>query len=78
MSQRHGLFPTKSNRKDGMGRWLTRLKSWITMSEPSVQAFKQHRRDTYKNVGVALNDPRASAKLQCVSKHLCFLLLPSS
>ncbi|KAJ2907030.1 hypothetical protein MKZ38_008598 [Zalerion maritima] len=44
-------------------KWLSGLKGWITTSEPSTQALKQHRQDTFKKAGVALSDPQAHARL---------------
>ncbi|KAI1345122.1 hypothetical protein F5Y15DRAFT_410800 [Xylariaceae sp. FL0016] len=45
------------------GRWFTQLKEWVSVSEPSTQAFNTYKKDAYKRAGVALNDPRANAKL---------------
>ena len=66
MSRRNSENAGRPKRKVGMGQWLSQVISWLTMREPSDQAFKQHKKDTYKNAGVALDDPRASAKLQYV------------
>lgn len=52
------------NTKEGLGQWLSRLQSWVSTSEPSVQAFKQHKKMVYRSAGVSLNDPQAGAKLQ--------------
>ncbi|KAI0482786.1 hypothetical protein GGR56DRAFT_207152 [Xylariaceae sp. FL0804] len=54
---------TKSKGKDGKSRWLSQLKGWVSMSEPSTQALKQYRENTYKKAGISLGDPRANAKL---------------
>jgi hypothetical protein len=45
------------------GRWLSQIKDWASVSEPSTQALKQHKRETFKRAGIALDDPRAGAKL---------------
>lgn len=63
MSREGTRRPGKSKGKEDIERWLSQLKSWFVTSEPSSQAFKQHKKDIYKNAGVALDDPRASAKL---------------
>ncbi|OTB08863.1 hypothetical protein M426DRAFT_7581 [Hypoxylon sp. CI-4A] len=49
--------------KDGKHRWLSQLKGWVSVSEPSAQALKQHKKETYKKAHVALDDPQANAKL---------------
>ena len=59
--------------KGNRGRWLSQIKGWVSMSEPSAQAFKQHKKEAYKRAGVALDDPRANAKL-----HIPTTTLPPS
>lgn len=54
---------SKSKSKEGKGRWLSQLKEWVSTSEPSTQALKQHKKDTFKKAGVSLDDPQATAKL---------------
>lgn len=54
---------SKSKSKDSKGRWLSQLKDWVSTSEPSSQALKQHKKETYKRAGVSLDDPQANAKL---------------
>lgn len=54
---------SKSKSKEAKGRWLSQLKDWVSTSEPSSQALKQHKKDTFKKAGVALDDPQATAKL---------------
>ncbi|CAM1507184.1 Fc.00g068250.m01.CDS01 [Cosmosporella sp. VM-42] len=44
-------------------RWFTQVKDWLSVSEPSAQAMKQQKRNTYKKHGLDLNDPQAAAKL---------------
>ena len=63
----------KRKGKEGKGRWLSQLKEWVSVSEPSTQALKQHKRDTYKRAGIAMDDPRAGAKL-----HIPTTTLPSN
>lgn len=48
-------------------RWLTQVKDWLSVSEPSAQAMKQQRMDTYKRHGVDMNDPQAASKLRLPS-----------
>ncbi|KAI3397621.1 hypothetical protein diail_10594 [Diaporthe ilicicola] len=54
----------KAQRISGVARWLSQLKSWVAVSEPSGQAFEQHKKKMYKNNGISRNDPQASTKLQ--------------
>ncbi|KAI8954707.1 hypothetical protein F4801DRAFT_575108 [Xylaria longipes] len=53
----------KGKAKEGKSRWLSQLKEWVSVSEPSTQAFKNYKKDTYKKAGIALDDPLANAKL---------------
>lgn len=62
MRQRHDLDRPES--KAGMARWLSRLKDWFTVSEPSMQALREHQKLVYANSGITRNDPQAHAKLQ--------------
>lgn len=49
--------------KTGTGQWLSRLKGWMTASEPSAEALKKHKKIIYKNSGISLKDPQANTKL---------------
>jgi hypothetical protein len=53
-------------KKSGIARWLPQFKSWLAASEPSGQAFKQHRKEMFRNNGVSRRDPDARMKLQYV------------
>ncbi|KAI2640499.1 hypothetical protein GGS26DRAFT_163086 [Hypomontagnella submonticulosa] len=55
--------PNKHKGKDGKHRWLSQFKGWVSVSEPSAQALKQYKKDTYRKADVALDDPRANVKL---------------
>jgi hypothetical protein len=44
-------------------RWLSHVKDWLAVSEPSAQAMKEQKRTMYKKHGVDPNDPQAAAKL---------------
>ncbi|KAI1174975.1 hypothetical protein F4777DRAFT_598840 [Nemania sp. FL0916] len=68
-----GRFPGSHVRKEkeGKGRWFTQLKEWVSVSEPSTQALKNYKKETYKKAGIALDDPSARAKL-----HLPVASLP--
>lgn len=65
-----GLDSTQ-NKRYGKQGWLSQLKGWISVSEPSAQALKQYKRETYKKAHIALDDPQAKAKL-----HLPIGVLP--
>ncbi|KAI1501744.1 hypothetical protein F5X99DRAFT_408764 [Biscogniauxia marginata] len=62
----------KSRGKLGKSRWLSQLKDWVSVSEPSSQALKNYKKETYQKAGIAFDDPRANAKL-----HLPVGTLPS-
>lgn len=66
MSRENSHTTDKAKKKSGIGRWLSQFKSWVAVSEPSGQAFEQHRKDMFKNNGVSRHDPEASMKLQYV------------
>jgi len=66
MSHENNQTADKAKKKSGIARWLSQFKSWVAVSEPSGQAFEQHRRDMFKNNGVSRHDPDASMKLQYV------------
>ncbi|KAI0459415.1 hypothetical protein F5B21DRAFT_499595 [Xylaria acuta] len=53
----------KGKGKEGKSRWLSQLKEWVSISEPSSQALKNYKKNTYKKAGIALDDPLANAKL---------------
>ncbi|KAI2638178.1 hypothetical protein GGS21DRAFT_488878 [Xylaria nigripes] len=62
--------PTHGQR-EGKSRWFFQLKEWVSVTEPSTQALKDFKKDTYKRAGIALDDPMANAKL-----HLPVASLP--
>ncbi|KAH8885182.1 hypothetical protein GQ53DRAFT_370793 [Thozetella sp. PMI_491] len=56
----------KSRPKESKGRLLGKMHKmagWLSTSEPSSQALKQHRKTTFERAGVDPEDPRASSKL---------------
>ncbi|KAI1367984.1 hypothetical protein F5Y08DRAFT_336011 [Xylaria arbuscula] len=56
--------------KEGKNRWFSQLKEWISVSEPSTQALKNYKKDTYNKAGIALDDPLAKAKLHLPATSL--------
>ncbi|KAI3329148.1 hypothetical protein HD806DRAFT_548301 [Xylariaceae sp. AK1471] len=72
--QRCGGRTSESNKrkgKEGKSRWFSQFKEWVSVSEPSTQALKDYKKDTYKKAGIAPDDPLANAKL-----HLPVAALP--
>jgi len=55
--------PKGKAEKKGKGLFR-QLKGWVSTSEPSAQAFKQHKKDTFQKAGVSTKDPSANAKLR--------------
>ncbi|KAI0535739.1 hypothetical protein GGR58DRAFT_529087 [Xylaria digitata] len=62
--------PYKRKGKEGKSRWFSQLKEWVSVSEPSTQALKDYKKDTYKKAGIALDDPLANAKLHLPAASL--------
>lgn len=67
MSRENSHTADKAKKKGGIARWLTQFKSWVAVSEPSGQAFEQHKKDMFKSNGVSRHDPDAGMKLQYVT-----------
>ncbi|KAF4465299.1 hypothetical protein FALBO_7855 [Fusarium albosuccineum] len=63
--RRRGSLPTseRMKTKSGKPRWFTQVKDWLSVSEPSAQAMKEHKKNTYKRHGIDMKDPRAAAKM---------------
>ncbi|KAM0563973.1 hypothetical protein ACHAPJ_000181 [Fusarium lateritium] len=49
--------------KPEKSRWLTQVKDWLSVSEPSAQAMKTQKRNTYKRHGIDMKDPQAAVKM---------------
>lgn len=49
--------------KDGKSNWLHKMTDWWTVSEPSTQALKQHKKEVFKKAGISVDDPEAGMKL---------------
>ncbi|KAF5675033.1 hypothetical protein FHETE_2784 [Fusarium heterosporum] len=52
---------TKS--KKGKSRWIHQVKDWLSVSEPSAQAMKEQKKNTFRRHGIDMKDPQAAAKL---------------
>ncbi|KAJ9164928.1 hypothetical protein NKR19_g931 [Coniochaeta hoffmannii] len=46
------------------GKLLRNLSSWLTVSEPSTQALKHHKKEVFRKANISPDDPTASAKLR--------------
>jgi hypothetical protein len=55
--------PAKDKGAKSGSKWLHSLTSWLTVSEPSVQALKHHKKDVFQKAGIPRDDPEASRKL---------------
>ncbi|KAM0255422.1 hypothetical protein ACHAQJ_005790 [Trichoderma viride] len=44
-------------------RWMSQVKNWLATSEPSVQAMKDQKKETFKKHGIHSKDPQAAAKM---------------
>lgn len=62
-SNSHSSMTSSSSTGSGNSRWLSGVKNWLSTSEPSAQAMKKQRRDTYKKHGVSRSDPHAAEKM---------------
>ncbi|KAH7035291.1 uncharacterized protein B0I36DRAFT_318048 [Microdochium trichocladiopsis] len=54
---------SKRSSREAKSGWLSQIKEWTSVAEPSSQAIKQHKVETFGKAGIAPNDPRARAKL---------------
>lgn len=54
---------SKRGSKENRSGWLSQIKEWTSVAEPSSQAMKQHKAETFGRAGIAPSDPRARAKL---------------
>lgn len=53
----------KASRPTSKARFWSHVKGWMTTSEPSTQALRDHKKTTFKKAGISMDDPRASARL---------------
>jgi hypothetical protein len=49
--------------KDGRGGWLHKMTDWLTVTEPSAQALKQHKKEVFRRAGISPDDPELNSKL---------------
>ncbi|KAK4449475.1 hypothetical protein QBC34DRAFT_91417 [Podospora aff. communis PSN243] len=43
---------------------VTKVTSWLATSEPSAQALKQHKKDSFAKAGIPLDDPNGEASIK--------------
>ncbi|KAK2004676.1 hypothetical protein LX36DRAFT_355830 [Colletotrichum falcatum] len=53
----------KLKARDGKSRWVSQLKDWFSVGEPSSQDWKKLKKKEFRKHGIAMNDPEANAKL---------------
>lgn len=54
---------SKHKSKSSKGKILDKVSDWMSTSEPSLQALKRYRSDTFQRAGLSVDDPDANAKL---------------
>ncbi|KAH6961440.1 hypothetical protein DER45DRAFT_198485 [Fusarium avenaceum] len=61
---RTSMSSTGTNKsKTGKSRWLNQVKEWLSVSEPSAQAMKEQKKNTFRRHGIDMKDPQAAVKL---------------
>jgi hypothetical protein len=53
----------RKQKHDGKGGWLNKMTDWLTVTEPSAQALKQHKKEVFRKAGISPGDPEAYSKL---------------
>ncbi|KAG9507138.1 hypothetical protein J7337_000687 [Fusarium musae] len=53
---------TRKSRKE-KSRWFTQVKDWLSVAEPSAQAMKEQKKNTYRRHNIDMKDPQAAIKL---------------
>lgn len=43
--------------------WISQVKDWFAIAEPSARAMKEQKRNTYKKYGIDPDDPQAAIKM---------------
>jgi hypothetical protein len=61
---RTSMSSTGTNKsKTGKSRWFHQVKDWLSVSEPSAQAMKEQKKNTFRRHGIDMKDPQAAVKL---------------
>ncbi|KAI1043717.1 hypothetical protein LB505_003619 [Fusarium chuoi] len=53
---------TRKSKKE-KSRWLTQVKDWLSVAEPSAQAMRDQKKNTYRRHNIDMKDPQAAIKL---------------
>ncbi|KAK3372511.1 hypothetical protein B0H63DRAFT_527349 [Podospora didyma] len=61
--KRGGQKPRSKGGKPGLLTKMHKMTDWLSTSEPSAQALKQHKKKTFEKAGISLDDTQAGAKL---------------
>lgn len=56
--------PTPSSGKDRLLSGVSKMTSWLSTSEPSAQALKQHKKDAFARAGIPLGKPDAQVHVK--------------
>jgi hypothetical protein len=66
-SARHSRDSATASTRGKKGAWLTnkahKLAGWLATSEPSAQAFHQHRKESFQKAGISQKEEEPHAKL---------------
>ncbi|KAK0633429.1 hypothetical protein B0T14DRAFT_68402 [Immersiella caudata] len=60
-AQMSGARGTGESAKKTLLNKVTKVTSWLAMSEPSAQALKQHKKDSFAKAGIPFDDPNGEA-----------------
>lgn len=53
---------TRKSKKE-KSRWLTQVKDWLSVAEPSAQAIREQKKNIYRRHNIDMKDPQAAIKL---------------
>lgn len=54
---------SSGGRKDRLLDKMNKISSWLSTSEPSAHALKQHKKEAFQRAGIPLKDTEANVKL---------------
>jgi hypothetical protein len=52
------------NGKNRLLNKMTKMTRWLATSEPSAQALKQHKKESFTKAGIPLHDPNGEASIK--------------
>ncbi len=62
-ADRHSSSSSTTTASGDKKKWLGSVRDWLSVSEPSAQAMKAQKRETFRKHGVDPKDPAAAAKM---------------